>query len=191
MRRKARAGSSLVEVVVTTGVFALLLSGTFSILAGSTTAVNSTRAQVYADQDASLAMQWIVQDLREANRVAIYNGGVRAATGQEGGTMLVTRPRVVSIEGYYDRFQPDTANPVRYYLSDATGNPAVTGGTHLWKRAERTDERRLLRAGVRELRFLERSAGRIEVSLVTEAKASRASKRTELTQRVVYMRNKK
>ncbi len=186
--RAARSGHTLVETIVAALIFALLTLGTVSMLMTSTVAVGNARAQVYADTDANLAMQAIVSDLREATSVAIYNGTTRVALGTVGNCLLLTKPRVVSATGEYNRFNPDTANPTRYYLSDNTGSTTRTG-TVLWQRQEQTGALRRLRSGVRDLRFLENAAGRVEVSLTVESKAAQGTKQTELSERVVYMRN--
>jgi hypothetical protein len=176
-RRRVMGGYTQIEVLTSALLSVIIMTGMVSMMLTSLTTADNTRAVVYADQDAGLTMQLIVTEVREAKNVSILDGGKR---------MRLLRP-TMNAQGYYNRFEPDLDNQTDFYLSDQTGNLDRTG-TRLWQ-VKTNGERKQLRKDVRELRFEQETSRSVKITVVTEASAASGPKLTELSQRVVYMRN--
>jgi len=131
----------------------------------------------FTDSDAVIAMQRIVNDVREAKSVSILDGGSR---------LRVIFPQVTS-DGYYDRHHWDATNQVNYYLSDSTGDLGRTGNW-LW-RCKINKSPEIVKRNVVSIDFEQDTARSIKITLTAENKAASGPKRTDLTQRVVYLRN--
>lgn len=177
---KSRAGFTLTEVLVTTGLTSIVMMCTISMWIATMHSFDTTTTKSHTDSDATMAMQAIVNDVREAKSVRI----VAIGSDQR---LRVTFP-IRTAGGYYNRSIADTAHQVDYYLSDETKVPGQKGNC-LCK--GKGNDRRILTRGVRSLSFyidpLSTRTVRITVSASNDT--SRGPRTTELTQRVVYLRN--
>jgi prepilin-type N-terminal cleavage/methylation domain-containing protein len=171
-----RRGFTLPEVLIAVFVMSLLLVGTLSMLVTALRSCDGDLAQVNTDTNAVTAMQFMVNDVREAKSVAILASGSQ---------LCITFP-ITTAQGYYDRSQADTAHQVNYYLSDTTGIIGRTG-TYLWR--SRNDNLRRIRTDVDSLLFESDTARSIKITIKTKDSIYGGTKQTELTQRVVYLRN--
>ena len=169
------------EAVATTFVMTLLLMGTVSMMKAAICACDSDMTQVTTDMNAVTAMNYIVNEVREATYFEIPNSS----------HLTITLP--IENNGQYDRTQPDTANPINYYLSDETGDIDATG-TYLWR--SRGDTLFCIRKDVDQLVFLEdefnEESGKkvsIWITIRTKDQMFKGTRQTDLTQRVVYLRN--
>jgi len=171
-----RRGFTVTEVLVAVFVTALLLTCTLSMLVAALRSCDGDLAQVNTDTNAVTAMQFMVNDVREAKSVGILSSGKQ---------LCITFP-VTTAEGYYDRTQPDTVHQVNYYLSDSTGIIGRTG-TYLWR--SKDANLRHIRNDVDSLLFESDTARSIKITIKTKDSVFGGTKQTELTQRVVYLRN--
>lgn len=171
-----RAGFTLTEVLIAVFVMALLLTCTVSMLVAALRSCDADMAQVNTDTDAVTAMQSMVNDVREAKSVSILVAGKQ---------LCITFP-VTTADGYYDRTVADTAHQVNYYLSDSTGIIGRTG-TYLWR--NRNGTLRRIRTNVDSLLFESDTARSIKITIRTKDAIYQGTRQTELTQRVVYLRN--
>lgn len=184
--RTRRSGHVLLEAVMVAGIMALIGAGALLIMVSSAACFDNTTVQAFTDVNAVIAMQRIVGDVREAKNVVPLSAGGHEQTV---GPRALIIPPVRTDEGYYDRHDEDTLHQVEYYLSDETGNPA-NNGTWLW-RDENNGDQEVLKKDVQELSFEKDEDTRraVKITIVTENEAASGPKRTELTQRVVYLRN--
>lgn len=170
-------GYTLVEVITALTITTLIAAGALAMMVSSLRCFDNTSVKTYTDSDAVIAMQRIVGDVREAKSVSILGGG---------SGLRVIFPRRTT-DGYYDRHQWDAANQVDYYLSDSTGNSSRTGNW-LWKcRVNGSPE--VVKRDIVSIAFEQDTARSIKITLTAENKAASGPKRTDLTQRVVYLRN--
>lgn len=91
---KCRRGFNLVEVIIAAGIMMFILAGVIATGIASTTqwAVNKTKTS--ADNDASLALQRLTEEVRT---------GIKAAVSSDSKTLTITMPAVNSA-GDYDRY---------------------------------------------------------------------------------------
>jgi hypothetical protein len=100
----------------------------------------------------------------------------------------------VVVQGHYNRQQPDTANPVTYYLSDSTGTIGRTGTLLWWSYG---NAKRIVARNISLLSFDPDEASATKALEITvEASnntgvlsGNRKTVTTSLTERVVYLRN--
>lgn len=172
-----RGGYTLVEVLTATAITTLIAAGGLSMMISAMRCFDNTSVKTYTDSDAVIAMQKIVSDVREAKSVSIISGG---------SSLRVTFP-IMTSDGYYDRHQTDTANQVDYYLSDSTG---VSGrsGNWLW-RCKINATPQIVKRDVVAVAFEQDTARSIKITLTAQNQAASGPKRTDLTQRIVYLRN--
>ena len=163
-------------MLVAAFVMAMLLTCTVSMLVAALRGCDADMAQVNTDVNAVTAMQSMVNDVREAKSISILSSGHQ---------LCITFP-ITTAQGYYDRTQPDTAHPVNYYLSDSTGIVGRTG-TYLWRSKDATLRR--VRSDVDSLLFESDTARSIKITVRTKNSIFKGTKQTDLTQRVVYLRN--
>lgn len=182
IKRKRRSGFTLIEVVISTGIMAMVMGCTAAMMIATMKCYDSASARTFTDCDAATAMQMIVTDIREANEVKFIANGNR----------LRIIPPEITEEGYYNRYKPDPAHQYDYYLSDSTGVPGHDG-TWLWRGKD--NDRKPVKRNVVALEFKSdcvTASGKIisvKITVVTETNTPTGKKRTELTERVVYLRN--
>lgn len=166
----------MVEVMVASMIMVLIFGGTAAMMVSTMRCYESEVTQNSTDTDAVMAMQLIVNNVREAKSVSITSGGAH----------LTVTPPLATSSGYYDRSQADTSNQIDYYLSDTTGQTTRTG-TCLWQAA--SNNLKLVKKDVSSLIFEYDTARSIKITINTSAIIAGGSRSTELTQRVVYLRN--
>lgn len=174
---RSQSGHTLLEVLVVVGIMVFVGAGVVAVTIGSATCFDNTTTEAFTDCDAVLAMQMIVSDVREAKSINIIADG-------EG--LRIAFP-VRTQDGYYDRHDADMANQIDYYLSNESGAPDQSG-TWLW-RGKNNNDRRAVKKDVAEVAFEQDTSRSVKITIVTENDAASGTKRTELTQRVVYLRN--
>ncbi len=186
-----RAGFTLLEVLTAMFVMALLIVCTVSMLIAALRSCDSDLAQVNTDTTAVTAMQTMVTDVREAKQVEPLDSGSR---------LRITFPMNPTGQKYYDRTDPHAGHQVSYYLSDGTG---IVGrsGTDLWQSAY--GRLRCVCTNVDYLYFEyaddEQKAVKITIrtkdrtydplSKANDPIKTKYCVQTELTERVVYLRN--
>jgi len=181
---KYSKGFTMIEVMVASMIMVLIFGGTAAMMVATMHCYQSEVTQSGTDTDAVMAMQLIVKDVREARSVTITTNG----------SHLVVTPPLRLAAGYYDRTQSDANNQVDYYLSDATGATNGTG-TCLWRDTVNANPQ-LIKKDVSSLTFeygdddeVATHHSSIKITIRTTASISRGTRSTELTQRVVYLRN--
>lgn len=171
-----KCGHTLVEALAALSVVGVLATTISGIWIGTMRSTTKTAVKSFTDTDAVVAMQRIVTDVREAQYVNILANGER---------LRIVFPKRTD-DGYYNRFEADTAHQIDYYLSDDTGVPGHDGST-LWRGKD--NGRHAVKKGVAELSFVADTPRSVQITVITENPTSTGVERTSLTQRVVYMRN--
>jgi len=204
-RQTKRPGFTLLEVMVAAGIFSLVFLGGYAMLATASHSFDRNSAQTHADVDAVLAMQHIIGDLREAKSFTIVNGGPQ-------GRIVISYPVQLDTDGdgqpdAFDRFftDPNPDNQVTYYVQNRT----------LWRLrpSEHPDPMPVRwgvndeggadvnESGIEALHFASDSPLSVKVTVRTSFRRKiptpdpetgapiRVAKTTELTQRLVYLRN--
>lgn len=201
-RRMVRPGFTVLEIMVAAGIFSVIFLGGYTMLSTASHSFDRNAAQSNADTDAVLGMQHIIADLREAKSFVITNAGPQ-------GRIVITYP--VRIDGNgdgdnldpednYDRYTADTDpdNQVTYYLQDRMlyrlkPNEDPDPVPIRWGQ---NDE-----FGVEALRFDSDSPSSVKITVkasvrrhiatrdASTGEMDRIPKTTELTQRLVYLRN--
>lgn len=175
---KNNKGNSLIEILVVAGVMMLIMISCMSMLVYSMRSFEGTTMQVYSDMDATLAMQKIVNDIREAKSYTFLANGKQ---------LQLTYPAKFP-QGYYNRKEADTTDQIDYYLSDKHGN-AGTKGKKLWRKKS-NGSKAPIADNIADIQFVEDTKTRsIQVTVDAENQGSGSAKTTQLTQRVVYLRN--
>ncbi len=175
--RDNRRGHTLLEALLALGAMTLVGAGVLAIMIASTACFDNTSTEAFTDADAVMAMQMIVSDVREAKKIHILANGER---------LRVVFPKRTD-EGYYDRHEADTAHQVDFYLSDETGVPGHEGNW-LWK-GKSDNTRRALKKDVTDLSFEQDTTRSVKITVTARNHAESGPKVTQLTQRVVYLRN--
>lgn len=174
-------GFTIVEAMAVTGLMVLVVLSVVSMMVASLRTYDSASNRTYTDQDAVMAMQMMVNEIREAKSITPLD------PGPDSGTRLrVTLPVLADGKDYYDRHEEDSANAIDYYLSDSSGTVGESG-TWLWR--AQSGETRLLKTNVESVVFERDTSRSVRITVVTQNDAPSGTKRTELTQRVVYLRN--
>lgn len=196
-----RRGFTLLEVLAASGVMALLLICIVSMMTHALRTCNWETAQVTTDNNAIVAMGYMIDKVKEAKEVHILDG----PDSDQGPRLSVVMPANAATypagwAPYYDRtVAADTAHPYMFYLSDSTGTIG-RAGTWLWR--TRSGERSLcVRRDVEYLWFQTDTKKSIMITVRTKdrtydplsksanALKTKYSAQTELTERVVYLRN--
>lgn len=185
-----RRGFTVLEVLAAMAVTALLLAGVAAMMRTTLEKCDTDMAQVVTDTNAVIAMSQMVNEIREAKAITLLDPGPSS-----GSRLCVTMPVMTAdAEGhqYYDRNKADLANQISYYLSDKSGAIGKSG-TFLWRSQNGT--LRCVRRDVSSLVFQEDSDlnnqidNAIMITVVTKESAYKGTGQTQLTDRVVYLRN--
>lgn len=180
MRRfRSRRGFTLIEIITATGIMLFMVTGMMSIMLSSLKAFDSSTVQTYTDADAVNAMQKIVTEVREAKQVETLDNQTR---------MVVTMPYDIDHSTSYDKTQTDPVQ-IQYYLSDASGTVGKKG-TILWM-CSTNGRPEPIKRNVVSVLFQTRNdiKCQVEITIDCENASAKGPVRTELTERVVYLRN--
>lgn len=175
--RRSRGGYTLLEALFVLGIMGFIGAGTMAMMVAAVYSFDNTTTEAFTDTDAVIAMQMIVSDVREAKSIDIIDGGAR---------LQVILPKMTE-DGYYDRHEPDLANQIDYYLSDASGEPGHEG-TWLWKGTS-SGMREPLKKDISDISFEQDTSRSVKITITARNDAASGPKETLLTQRVVYLRN--
>lgn len=197
-RRMVRPGFTVLEIMVAAGIFSMIFLGGYTMLSTASNSFDRNAAQSNADTDAVLGMQHIIADLREAKSFVVTDAGPK-------GRIVITYPVRIDTDGdlipdAYDRFTADTDpdNQVTYYLDDRTLyrlKPSESAAA-VPIRWGQNDE-----FGIEELHFVSDTPSAVKITVKASVRRHIASrdpvtgnmdripKTTELTQRLVYLRN--
>lgn len=196
-----RCGMTMIEVMVALTITTVMVTAMVGMFVATAGRAEVEMSQGSTDTDASLALQQMVSDIREAESVTIQVPGPASGT-----QLLVVHPvRVTQTQGgYYDRSRPDTTEPVYYYLSDATGAMGKAGAacTILWRQETKNGvtTARIIRRNVAPggLLFETDVPKSVQITIRAQMAVSRYARKkgrdatpvyTELTDKVVYLRN--
>jgi type II secretory pathway component PulJ len=193
-----RPGFTVLEIMVAAGIFSMIFLGGYTMLSTASHSFDRNSAQSNADSDAVLGMQHIIADLREAKSFIVDDDGPE-------GRIVITYPIRIDTDGdlipdAYDRYTADTDpdNQVTYYLDDRT--------LYRLKPSESPDPVPIRwgendEFGVEELHFISDTPTAVKITVKasvrrhiatrdsTTGEWDRIPKTTELTQRLVYLRN--
>jgi len=113
-----RAGMTLLEVMISTGLLTIVLVGTLTLLTTMMQLWAKGVSGTSANSISSLAARKLVLEIEEGNSASIDNG-----------RLTVVFPYLNPSTGDYDRAQAGIT--ATYYLSGETGNEST--GANLWK----------------------------------------------------------
>ncbi len=170
-------GITLTEVMISVGLFGFIAACTMGMLITATKTADGASTKAFTDADAVIAMNRIVDDVREAKSVSIPTNGAY---------LTIVFPVKNTSTGYYDRHIADAAHQICYYLSDKTGTQGKIG-TWLWRSKDSTTQ--IIKRNVTGLYFEQDTARSVKITVTAKGSSADGDKETELTQRVVYLRN--
>jgi hypothetical protein len=174
--RGSRRGYTVAEIVVASALLFVVLISTTAILSMAGGMQQSVSLQTDADQVASRAMNRMILEIREAKDVQI------TAAHQIRVFYPVTRE-----DGHYDRFVKDPNNWIDFYRADAAGHVSSTG-KYLQRCAARGSCSPIA-TDVKAFVVERNSANSVRITLKVESVAGTKKGSTQLTERVLYLRN--
>lgn len=164
------------EVLIAASIFSLVVAAVTAILSQSVRVEQVVVLQGAADRSAVAAMNHIIVDAREAKEVSVLAPY----------RFRIFYP-VVMADGHFDRFRPDYAHYIEYTQSDASGIPSPTG-KYIWRSTD-VDRGRALADDVRQLAVIQDTPRSLRVTIEVTKSASGKAVSTNLTGRVLYLRN--
>lgn len=172
-----RRGFTLIEMTMATGILMLVLLVVGSILVTASWSFDRADLQTDADQSAVIAMAKLTTAIREAKQVSVLGPG----------RLMVIYP-TVSANGYYNRFQPDYANPVFYEETNANGvyDP---NGAYLWRREAGPTGGVAIARQIKTFRAVSDTPRSVRLTIEAERTSGQRTGLTKLEQRVLYLRN--
>jgi hypothetical protein len=209
-KSRRRPGFTLLETMVAGSCFSMVFMGGYFMLNTASVAFDRNTAQSDADVHAVLAMQHIIADLREAKQLQITNPG--PSTGSQ---LVITYP-MKNADGSFDRFFIDTNpdNQVTYFVQNRTlwrlceadspdPVPVCRGMNDEFGEGEEADAPGTWtnESGIESISFTTDSPRSVRVTVRTNIRRRiptpdaetgepvRVSQTTELTERLVYLRN--
>jgi hypothetical protein len=174
--RTTKRGATLTEVLVVSAITVITLSSLASIMSFAGQVEQVTEMHSDTNRHASMAMQHVLQDVREAKEVEVLAEH----------RFRIYYP-IIRSDGHYDRFRTDYTVYVEYAQTDAAGQPNPEGG-YLWRRTQ-ADTGEAVARNVKLMRVTPNSDNSIRISLHVEKTARRSRSETRLDERVIYMRN--
>jgi prepilin-type N-terminal cleavage/methylation domain-containing protein len=173
---KTRSGFTLVEVMISLSILSLVLFAAASLTVTAGRSFDLTSAQLSACQSASIAVENMNQDLREAKQVTITS-----AT-----EMVVYYPQLAA-DGTYIHNALDTVDTVTYYRgwSDGTADPA--GDSLLRLRAGGTAQ--VMCSGVTTVQFVSSNPSSVDITLDTQRYTEISSAQCNMVHRAIFLRN--
>lgn len=191
----SKRGMTMIEVTVALAITTIMVTCTMGMLLATARRGETQMTQGSTDTDASLALQMMVGDIREAKQVTIQASGAQ---------LLINYPvRVSATQGaYYDRSTLDAVHTITYYQSD-TSHVIGRAGNCLWRwrvKPDGTNEYRCIRNDVDTggLLFETDVPKSIQITIKTKSAVSHYAMKkgvntsgiyTQLQDRVVYLRN--
>ncbi len=183
---KSNRGYTIIEMTISAGLVAMVALCTSSMMVDAMRSCDTSTLQAQTDTNAVTALQKIVSDVREATSYTILANACQ---------LELVMP-TTNGDNTYNRRVPDTAHPVDYYRSDATGVIGHTGN-YLWR--SQNGARRIVSKNVVNITFEQDAAApESAVKITVDTKNLVYSRRkagtfldvnTHLTDRVVYLRN--
>lgn len=174
--RIGRRGYTVTEVVTASALVVMVLTAITAILSMAGAMEQTVTLQTDADQGAVKAMNRMILEVREAKEVSIPNSY----------QFTVYYP-VIRADGHYDRFVTDYNNWIRYQRANADGTPNPSG-TYLWRVTSGGDSRALTQ-DVKNFRVVQNSTNSVRLSIELEKVSGSRKGNTQLTERVLYLRN--
>jgi hypothetical protein len=193
--RRAKKGHFLVEMIVSMGVVSLLITASMALISTGSRSLDRTGAQVDVDAWATIGIQQMMEDLREAKRVEIVSAG----------HLRVFYPLVVqsSADGVpleYDRQQEDPDRIIEFYRASHDGTASTTGAT-VWRLEGGAGRSILQRPGsgdsftaehnpyVTNLVFESNNPSSVDVTLAVGMNSVTGLATCSLTHRAIFLRN--
>lgn len=173
---KTRSGFTLIEVLVSLSILTVVLSAAASLTVTAGRSFDLTGAQLNASQNASIGVQNMNQDLREAMQVTISS-----ATD-----MLVYYPQVAS-DGTYIHGALDSTDYIEYYRGRSDGTADAAGDKLLRKRSGRTAQ--VICSGVTNVQFTSSNPSSVDITLDTQHYTEVSSAQCDMVHRAIFLRN--
>jgi hypothetical protein len=176
LSRTSRRGYSLPEVVTAAFLVMVVTTSVASILAIAGRMEQAVNLQSDTSRGATEAMNRVVLDVREAKEVEIITSS----------RFRIYRP-LVSSDGRYNRYQTNYTNYVEYAQSTVNGTPSATG-TYIWRKTNATTGR-AISANLKLLQATTVAANSVRITIDLEKRSANRVGATNLTERVLYLRN--
>jgi prepilin-type N-terminal cleavage/methylation domain-containing protein len=173
---KQRAGFTLVEVMTSLGILSMVIIGAAMLTIGAGRSFDLTGAQLDACQGASIAVQNMNQDLREAKQVTIPSS-----------TQLVVYYPQTAADGTYIHSALDTVDTVTYFRGWSDGT-ADAGGDRLM-RQRAGDTAHVVCSGVTTVQFTSSNPSSVDITLDTQRYTRISSAQCNMVHRAIFLRN--
>ena len=180
---RARQGMTIVEVLISAMIFSIVLAACYALLIAGSDSWETNDAKIELQQDIRRAVDWIMQDLRQAGSASITNGPTTA-----NGTWytLITFRKASSVSGGSVVWDTDTT---KYSLGG-------TGSTQL-QRQVGSQTPKVIGQNFQSLQFRRQSssANIVDVTMQSQKKTPRGKNLTgkaavqQSTSFKVYLRN--
>ncbi|MBM3458032.1 MAG: hypothetical protein FJX77_05820 [Armatimonadetes bacterium] len=166
----------MLEVTIVSGLFVVLLLGITAMM--TTTGWMHVRTELRSDAGtaASIALQHLTADAREANDITLV----------ESYQIRIYYP-VTDTNGHYNRFSTDTSRYIEYVRATANGTPSASG-SYLWRKDE-SGAGRTLCENLTDFSAIRPTTKELQVTVEVTRTHGGFSSQSRLSQRVIYLRN--
>jgi len=173
---KNRRGFTLVEILISSSVMLLVLTGAAMLSIGTGRSFDRTSAQLDADRSASAAVQRMMLDLAEAKQVTVSSTTY----------LRVFFPQVAA-DGTYIRSALDNVNYLDYYRGNSAGTATSTGDCLIRKPNGGTA--RVVGKGVTRLEYSSTNPSSVDITIATQRSSKIGNAGCEMLHRAIFLRN--
>ncbi len=173
---RKQLGFSLVEMVLSLSVFAVLLSISAELLTDTSKQFLKNTTKLNTDRSTAIAIQWLTRDLQEAKQAVILSPS----------RIRIYYP-VRNPDGTYNRAIRDEINTVEYFLAGTDGTPDPSGTDLVRKPA--WESPRIVCKNVRELTFTSDNPSSVNVTIHVAENTGRETVQTSMEHRAIFLRN--
>ncbi len=173
---KTRSGFTLVEVMISFSILTLVLTVAAMLTISAGHSFDLTGAQLDASQSASIGVQDMNQDLREAKQVTILSPT----------SLRVFYPQIAA-DGTYVHDALDTVDTITYFRGWSNGTADPAGDSLLRQRAGQTAQ--VVCKGVTTVRFTSTNPSSVDITLDTQRYTEISSAQCNMVHRAIFLRN--
>lgn len=171
-----RKGFSLVEVLMVTAIFSLIIAATASVTMGLGRSFSRYSAQLDADESASYSVQSMTRDLQEAKQVAIISP-----------TNLKIYFPLKNEDGTYTRTILATDTAVSYFRGNADGVADVGGDCLI--RSPVNGKPHVVCKGVNAVNFESWNPSSVDITLGVHRYSAAGNQSCDMVHRAIFLRN--
>jgi prepilin-type N-terminal cleavage/methylation domain-containing protein len=173
---KKRSGFTLVEVLISLGILSLVLMVAAMLTISAGHSFDLTGAQLDASQGASIGIQMMNQDLREAKQVTVLSPT----------SLQVFYPQVAA-DGTYIHDALDNVDTITYFRGWSNGTADPAGDSLLRQRAGEAAS--VVSKGVTNVQFSSTNPSSVDITLDTQRYTEISSAQCNMVHRAIFLRN--